>query len=217
VAAAVVFLWHLSFIERAPVALAGWDNVLRAFAFLVLVSPMGRCWSLPAWWRKRPLQAAQVERYGLVLMRLQVVVIYLETVAYRMVNENPYWRNGEFLSYFLMSHNSRWPGTWAAEHADILMLGTYLAMLTEAAIPILLLIKRTRWWGILLGLLFHGLITLLTRNIEPFLITMAMTYVAFLNGGDVERVQRFLRGRFSKSPTSNATPSASSNPTATGL
>ncbi|MDZ4287477.1 MAG: HTTM domain-containing protein [Prosthecobacter sp.] len=191
-AAAAVFLWHLSFIERAPVALTGWDLVLRCFAFLVLVSPMGRCWTLPAWWRGSLLEPTQVARYGLVLMRLQVVVIYFQTVVSKVTNINPYWRNGEFLPYFLLSHFARWPGAWAAEHADILRLGTYLALAIEAAIPILLFVRRTRYWGALLGLLFHGLICLVSRNIEPFLIVMLMSYLAFLTGRDVDRVQKHL-------------------------
>lgn len=193
-AAAVVFLWHLSFGERAPLALAGWDMALQAFSFLVLVSPMGRCWTLSAWLGRRQMPQ-QVARYGLVLMQLQVLAIYWQTVISKITNVNPYWRNGEFFPYFLMSHFARWPGPWAAEHSSLLAFGTYLALVLEMAIPVLLFVKRTRYWGMLLGFLLHGFISLMARNIEPFLLTMLMAYLAFLSGADVERIGRMFTGR----------------------
>lgn len=183
IAAIFVFVWHLSYCERAPIALTGWDWVLRAFAFLVMVSPTGR-------WL--PLQPRRVASYGLVLMRLQVLAIYLQTVASKLTNADPYWRNGEFLSYFLMSHFARWPGTWAAEHVGALRVGTYVALAAELAIPILLYVRRTRFYGALLGLLLHGSICVVGRNFEPFLLTMMMTYLAFLATSDVEFVQRWV-------------------------
>ena len=182
IAAIFVFVWHLSYCERAPVSLAGWDWVLRAFAFLVMVSPMGR-------WL--PTVPRRVASYGLVLMRLQVLAIYFQTVASKLTNADPYWRNGEFLSYFLMSHFARWPATWAAEHTRLLQMGTYLALVAELAIPILLYVRRTRFYGALLGLLLHGSICVVGRNFEPFLLTMIMTYLAFLTTSDVGFLQRW--------------------------
>lgn len=194
-AAGVVFLWYLSFIERAPVALAGWDMVLRAFSFLVLVSPMGKCWSLSAWLSKQEPAIRSVPRYGLVLMQLQVLAIYGQTVISKLTNVNPYWREGEFFPYFLLSHFARWPGAWAAEHSGWLVLGTYLALVMEAAIPVLLLVRRTRFWGMLLGIFLHGFISIIARNIEPFFLTMLMTYLAFFTGTDLERIRALLPGK----------------------
>lgn len=189
-AAAAVFLWHLSYFERGALPLTGWDMVLRAFAFLVLVSPLGRCWTLPALWQKSALRPRQVARYGLILMRLQVAAIYLQTVVAKAIDIDGYWRSGEFLPYFLMSRYARWPTAWAAAHPDLLQLGTYVALLTEAAIPVLLLVRRTRLWGMLLGVLFHGFVAVISRTIEPFLLAMMMAYLAFLTRQDVEWLQR---------------------------
>jgi len=191
-AATLVFLWHLSFIARSPMALAGWDMLLRAFSFLLLVSPMGRCWTLPALWKKGQMLPQQVARYGLVLMQLQVMTVYFQTVVAKLVNPNPYWRNGELIPYFLLSHFARWPDAWVAKQASLLLPLTYLALLIEVAIPVMLFVKRTRFWGALLGLLFHGFICVISHNIGPFTLVMGMTYLAFLTGSDVQRLEAWL-------------------------
>lgn len=184
-AAVAVFLWHVSLPERLPLAATGWDLVLRAFSFLILVSPLGKCWNLPDWWRGRARAPEQVARYGLILMRLQVAAIYFQTVLVKWTDVNAYWKNGEFLPYFLLSRYSRWPSAWVAQHADLLSLGTGLALAAEVVIPILLFIRSTRWIGALLGLLLHGSISVFARDVEPFMVVMVMSYLAFLRGEDL--------------------------------
>lgn len=192
-AAAWVMLWHLSLLERLSQAGTGWDLTLRAFGFLVLISPPGRCWSLPALLSRSPRPSTLVPRYGLVLMQLQVAVIYWQTVVLKLTNPNPYWWNGEFLAYFFLSHYSRWPGAWPAHHPGLMAAGTWLTLLVELAIPILLLMPGTRLWGALLGLLLHGLITLAAPEITPFMLVLLMTYAAFLTGQDINAIDAWLR------------------------
>jgi hypothetical protein len=191
VAAFWVLVWHLSHIARALPAATGWDMLLRSFAVLVLVSPVGKCWTLPALLsggaKKLP---ALVSGHGLVLMRLQVLVIYWQTVLRRFAMPDPnYWANGEFMSYFLLSHHSRWPGPWVLEYGGLLTFATYAAQAAEAAIPVLLWVKKTRWWGMLLGFSLHAGISVFARDLGLFFLAMMMTYPAFLRTGDIEAVQ----------------------------
>ena len=186
-----VLVWHLSYLARAMPATTGWDMVLRSFSFLVLVSPVGKCWTFPALLRgganKLP---ALVSGHGLVLMRLQVLVIYWQTVLRRLVVPEPnYWANGEFTSYFLLSHHARWPGPWVLEYGGLLTFATYAAQLAEAAIPVLLWVKKTRWCGMLLGFSLHAGISVFARDLWLFFLAMMMTYPAFLRAGDIEAVQ----------------------------
>lgn len=186
-----VLLWHLSYIARAAPATTGWDLVLRSYSFLILVSPTGRCWSLPALlgWRGK-VPPTMVPRYGLVLMRLQLVVIYWQAVLARFAIEDPnYWVNGEFMSYFLLSHHARWPGTWVLEYSGLLTFATYAAQIAETTIPLLLCVRKTRWWGMLMGFLLHAGISVFARDLGLFFLTMMMTYPAFLRTGDIEAVQ----------------------------
>lgn len=199
IAAAWVLVWHISYMARAPLPLAGWDAVLRCFSFLVLVSPIGKCWTLPAMIRGRgAMIPALVSRHGLILMRLQLVVIYWQAVLARSLHPDPYWGNGEFLSYFMLSHHARWPGTWVLEYGSLMALGTYGIQLAEIAIPVLLWVKKTRWWGVILGAALHVGISVFARDLELFCLSMMMTYLAFLRKEDVERFERWVKSRLKR-------------------
>jgi len=189
-----VLVWHVSYMARAPLSTTGWDSVLRSFAFLVLVSPAGSCWTLPAMLRGKMIPAL-VSGHGLILMRLQVLVIYWQAVLSRLGNPDPYWRNGEFMSYFLLSHHARWPGAWVHEYAGLLTGVTYAVQLAEVAIPVLLWVRKTRWWGALLGFALHAGISLFAHDLGLFLLSMMVTYVAFLRAEDVEGMRRWLGRR----------------------
>ena len=194
-----VLVWHISYMARAPLPLIGWDAILRCFAFLILVSPMGKCWTLPVLLRgQRSLIPALVSGHGLILMRLQVLVIYWQAVLARILHPDPYWGNGEFLTYFMLSHHARWPGTWVLEYGSLMALGTYGIQLAEIAIPVLLFVKRTRWWGALLGTALHVGISVFGRDLELFCLAILMTYLAFLRKEDVEAIERQVKRCFKR-------------------
>ena len=194
-------VWQLSYSARAPLATTGWDLVLQTFSLLILVSPLGQCWTLPALLRRgAQVRPALVSAHGLVLMRLQVLVIYWQAVLARLVKPDPnFWSNGDFMSYFLLSHHARWPGPWVLEFGTLLAFVTYATQVAEAAIPVLLWVRKTRRWGALLGFSLHAGISVVARDIELFSLSMMMTYLAFLRAEDLNdlpgRVKRwFARG-----------------------
>jgi hypothetical protein len=188
IAAVLVLVWHLSYTYRAIPGCTGWDHVLRAYSFVVMVSPLGRCWSL----RNARLHTL-VPAYGISLMRLQVAVIYWQGICTKLTDK--YWQDGEFLSYFLLSVHARWPHPRVAEWNDFLIPVTYFAILIEIAIPVLLFIPRTRRIGFVLGFSFHLLIAIMGRHLFFFSLTMWMTYVAFIGTGTLDRAEQWVRGR----------------------
>ena len=188
-AAGVVYVWYVSYAMRAPLVLVGWDEVLRCTAFLVLISPMPACWS----WqsrkaRRRSPPELQVPRYGLTLMQVQLAAIYLHAVLARLDNE--YWMGGDFMSFFLLSHNARWPGLWVLNYGPVLKMVTYLVLLVEIAIPILLMIRRWRWYGFAAGFLLHAGISLVSYNLVLFFLSMMMLYLSFLQPEDMDWLER---------------------------
>ena len=190
-AALWVLVWHISYMARAPLPLAGWDAVLRCFSFLILISPIGKCWTLPAFMRGQgAMIPARVSRHGLILMRLQLLVIYWQAVLARIFHPDPYWGNGEFLSYFMLSHHARWPGPWVLEYGSLMALGTYGIQLAETAIPVLLWVKRTRWWGAILGIALHAGISVFAKDLGLFSLAITMAYLAFLRKEDVDGIER---------------------------
>jgi vitamin K-dependent gamma-carboxylase-like protein len=190
-AAAIVYAWYVSYAMRAPLILVGWDEVLRCISFLVLISPMPACWSLRSRKaRKRTPPQLRVPCYGLTLMRAQLVVIYLQAVLARW--EDPYWTGGEFLSFFMLSHNARWPGLWVLNYGFALKVSTYLVLLLELAIPALLMIRRWRWCGVGAGILLHAGISLTAYNFVLFFLSMLVLYPSFFQPEDMDWLEQRL-------------------------
>lgn len=190
-AAGVVYVWYVSYAMRAPLVLVGWDEVLRCTSFLVLVSPLPACWSLQSRRaRKKTAFRPPPLRYGLTLMRVQLVAIYLQAVLARLDNE--YWMSGDFMSFFLLSHNARWPGLWVLDYGFVLKGVTYLVLLMEFAIPLLLIARRWRWYGFATGILLHAGISLMSYNLILFFLSMMVLYLSFLQPEDMDWLQRRL-------------------------
>jgi hypothetical protein len=188
ISSVVVFVWHLSFTNRILPACTGWDHVLRAYSFLVMVSPLGRCWSF-----RNISPSTLVPAYGISLMRVQLFVIYWQGVRIKLTDK--FWQDGEFLPYFLMSLHGRWPDERIAAWSPLLVPMTYFAVIIELAIPVLLLVRRTRNIGFFLGIGFHLLIAIIGRHLFLFSLTMWMTYVGFIDVGVLDRVEALVRSR----------------------
>lgn len=211
-AALWVLIWHVSYIARSPLPLTGWDTILRCFSFLVLVSPMGKYWTFSTLKRGfSGMVPVDVSRHGLVLMRLQVFVIYWQAVLARLLHPEHYWVNGEFLTYFMLSHHARWPGRWILESGSLMAVGTYGILFAEIAIPVLLWVRKTRWWGFLLGTALHGGVAFFAHDLGLFCLAMMMTYLSFLRKEDVERLERFVQRRWEGVEEGKASPSPPSS------
>jgi hypothetical protein len=182
-AALLVYVWYVSYTARATLALGGWENILRGMSFIMLICPMPKCWSLGnKHTQKKTLEIAP--RYGITLIRVQVITIYWQTVLDRM--ESSFWWNGEFMGYFLLSHNARWPMIWIADYQFLIHALTYLVIIVECLIPVLLWVRRWHRLGFLVGFSLHLGIVFLTFNLEIFFLAMMMLYLSFLRQEDVE-------------------------------
>jgi hypothetical protein len=190
-AAAIVWLWHVSYSHRAFPILHSWDALLRIYSFLVLVSPLGRVWSVEGALRPRANDAARVPVYGLRLMRWQLVVVYLTTFWLKL--PDTYWRNGQVCAYFSLSFYSFTPNdTFLARHEWVSALETYLSLAIEASVPWLLTAKKTRWFGFAAGLALHGMIAV-TTILAIFSMCLLPGYLSFLDGDDIDRAIGFVR------------------------
>ena len=183
----IVYVFHLSVSLRAPVIISGWDGVLTCWAFILLFSPLAPGWGIARLWRSRKNNpgttvGAMVPRFGLVLLQVQVAVIYWEAALRRLVIGDQFWRDGSFMTYFLLSHHGRFEGTWPYYWQESLELMTHVSMLMELAIPVLLWIPQMRGYGIILGVLLHVGIAVLSINIFLFSVTILLMYTVFFGG-----------------------------------
>ena len=214
---ALVFAFQVSYTYRAVPVVHGWDILLRIQAFLLLFSPLGP--SLIAWWKQgrgegddgsRLAQwAAEVPRYGLLLVQWQVAVLYWQTAWLKVADVS--WRNGEFISYFMLSIYSRFQGPEWADRVLLSSVLTYATLVIEIAIPLLLWNRKTRWLGFVLGAGLH-LSILVVAKVWLFSLAVLVPYVAFLDGRDLDHCTRWWdrrRGKEGPSAEPDSAPSPS--------
>lgn len=189
----IVFVFQVSYTYRGAPVVHGWDILLRIQAFILLCSPLGP--SLITWWRSGQsgpvarkagrVVMTRLPRYGLLLTQWQLAVIYWQTVWLKVADVS--WRNGEFISYFMLSIYSRFQGTEWADRVLLSAFLSYATLLIELAIPLLLWNRKTRWLGFLLGIGLHFSI-LVVAKVWLFSLAILVPYLAFLERSDFDRL-----------------------------
>lgn len=181
VAAMAVYVWAVSYSNQAPIALAGYDTVLRTTTFVLMISPVVSVWSVRPWWFAGSIRPQP--RYGLRLMQWQLLLVYWCTVWLKAPDQ--YWRRGETISYMLISNFARFPTPAAASLGSWDPVLTWGTLLIEATVPVFLWQRRTRFLGIALGFALHAGIAL-TAKLALFSLAMLPLYCAFLEQRDWE-------------------------------
>lgn len=183
--AIIAYLWTLSYCATVPVALGGFDTILRVVGFVVVISPAVTRWTM------RPSSKEQdAPAYGLRLAQWQLMLVYASTVWLKA--PDPFWRNGETVAYLMLSMFSRAPDPVFAHLGALGALLTYGTLLIEASVPFLLWMRKTRWLGLFLGLSMHLFIALVAK-LMLFSLAMLPLYCAFLERSDFEKFRGFLR------------------------
>ncbi|RMF42833.1 MAG: hypothetical protein D6753_06560 [Planctomycetota bacterium] len=157
--AAMLFFWMVSFQHRNPLILDGEDTVFRLFAFYLMWMPMDARLSL---WRALrgapavPLRATQPLAWPIRLMQLQMCFLYLSAAWSKW--QGAAWRDGSALFYVIQMGDLFGRGWWPAsvlESEALIRTGTWSVVVVEAALPLLLLLPRTRKAGVFLGIALH--------------------------------------------------------------
>jgi uncharacterized membrane protein YphA (DoxX/SURF4 family) len=182
---AALYLWAFSYAAVAQPAETGYDALARLIGLALLVSPTARAWSFDA--RLFGPGPAKVPCYGLRLIQWQLAIVYAVTVWLKL--PDPYWRNGEFMSYFMMSVFSRMPSPAWAEWGRWSALSSWGSLFLEATIPLFLFSRRGRRFGMWCGIVLHGGIAI-TSTIGMFSLCMVPLFAAFLKDDDFEVATR---------------------------
>lgn len=188
-----VFVWQASYGIQLAHSAYGADSVMRAFVFLVLISPLGYSWSWNAWRSDEKRERAYAPFYGIVLMRLQLAVIYFETGIVKVISE--YWQNGETFAYYMLSVYSRFKTPLLADWTWLSKTLTYGTLTLELLLPVLLFVPKTRLFAICLGVSLHVAIAVTSHHLLLFSLTMIPGYLAFLDLQYVDRVISWWRKR----------------------
>lgn len=176
--ALAALVWMASLTNHISFAAYGADFVMRSYAFLILISPLGQPWPLFSR-RKLTEDTPSAPHYGIVLMRLQLAVIYLDTAVAKCFSEA--WLNGTAVAQFMLSVYSQFRLPVFAESLWISQIATYGTLALEFALPFLLFNRRTRAFGIFCGIGLHVGITVAAPSLWLFSLAMLPGYVAFID------------------------------------
>lgn len=118
------------------------------------------------------------KKWTIHLIRFQVCVLYWVTASYKLLNSD--WTSG--LAIYKIMQDPYSQGIFLAGPPSLAysIVGSYLTMLLELALPFILWIPKLRAAGVLLGISFH-LSLLIFLNIPFFQLLSILLLLAFAN------------------------------------
>jgi hypothetical protein len=191
-AAVVTYIWTLSYAQTAPASQSGFDTILRVIGFVLVIGP-----SFGPWRLGRYSRSAAPPAYGLRLVQWQLMLIYVCTVWLKA--PDPFWRNGDAITYFMMSMFARFPDPRLANVGALGAVLDYGTLLVEATVPFLLWMRRTRFLGVLLGVGLHVGIGV-TSKLALFTVCILPLYAAFFEARDFDRIASWFGRNAPNSP-----------------
>ena len=152
-AAAVAWLLSLSFLNLNFFAHNAGDTLRVIGLFYLMLAPSGAAWSLD---RLRSGRSGPVcvPPWPLRLLFVQLVTIYFFSGLHKLAN--PDWRSGTTLHYILGDLAlARWPAAQQLAPLAVTRLATWTVLAWEVALPLLVLLPRTRIPALVVGVLLH--------------------------------------------------------------
>ena len=129
---------------------------------------------------------------GTRLFRAQVLIVYLGAVLNKALDAD--WWNGRYFETFMIHRLADPLYTWAASALPPMALSRFFGIATMAAQAVIaacLISRRFRVHGAVIGVFFHGAMTLMTRQtFGPFLCAVLLSYVGFFPWPDRIRFSR---------------------------
>jgi hypothetical protein len=183
----VAWLCLVSLHHRNPAVFNAGDVLQRLLLLLLCFTPSGAALSVDCWLRGEDVLLAareqQFDPWALRLMQLQVSILYLRTVAWKLHGKT--WRNGTALAYPLRLADFRrlaaprvllwWP---------MVYLGTWGTLAAETFVALGVWITQFRYAAIITGVVLHlGIDTFL--NVHLFGLTMCVALLVYLPPADV--------------------------------
>ena len=174
--AVICFVTLASIHHRNPAIFHGGDTVMRLMSFLLMFSPAGNGWSVDAMLDGR--WEAEADPWCLRLMQIQVSIIYLRNVFWKLRGEE--WRKGTAVWYtahcdaYRRFQIPQWLLT-----VTMVRFATWSTLATEFALGSLIWISECRTIVMLSGIALH-LILEVVMNLQLFGYVMIACLLLFL-------------------------------------
>lgn len=207
VAAVLVFVVLQSFVRRGDYFFNAGDSILTVIALILALSSCGAALSLDQRRRTGSFWSAQTRAVWPVrLLQIQLSIIYLATVQAKLANKT--WVDGSAV-FYAWGADGRWAllpaPEWLAANAILINVLTWVTLLVELALAVLVWSRRCRFCVLAAGVVMH-LTIMVNLNVAFFSIAMFVLYLAFVPWATVERLPTQMRTRRG-APSSRREPS----------
>ena len=211
--APLLWITTLTLQQGAAIALNAGDLLLRIWtAYFALFAVLTPSRFLDVALFGRPSSGATPDRvwptapvWLIRLAQIQLTVIYPTTVIAKLDGDT--WREGTAALYALglQDFERFWLPAFMRENLVVGNLMTWFTLAAEISLPFLLWTRRTRWFGIVVGILLHGGFDY-TMRLGFFFPAMVIGYLAFVRASEMDRFLTWVHGRGSKLLTRSTPP-----------
>ena len=200
VSSVVVFLCVTSLQQRNLLITHGGDTFLRVAGFFLMFAPAGAAFSLDRLLRvrsgKEGLEIQPRSPWAQRMIQFELALLYFVSFCWKSMGAP--WVDGTALFYVThLSEIQRFPSPGWIQHPVILKLGSWLTLAIEFSLGVLIWFKELRYWLLLVGLLFH-LSVEYALNLPMFEWDILAGYVLFIDPEDLNRAEKWVRGRISR-------------------
>ena len=191
----VVFLCLASLQQRNPFITNSGDTFLRIAGFFLMFAPAGAALSLDRLIRIRiGREGREIQPrspWAQRMIQFQLALVYFVGFCWKSMGAP--WVNGTALYYvFHLDQIRRFPIPQWMEQPLILKLGTWLTLVLEFSLGILIWFRELRYPLLFIGLLFH-LCLEYALNVPMFQWAMLSAYVLFIHPDDLTRAWDWTR------------------------
>lgn len=179
------FLTLVSIHHRNVYILSSGDSLVRMMLFFACFSHAGDGLSIDRWLTGRDaLEFGQSAAWPLRLMQIQICVVYLRTVYWKLKGKS--WWNGTAAWYPLWAevYVRFRPPMWMLNRTTI-AVATWGTLVVEVAFGTLVWIEEFRYPMIILGILFHLKLDLI-MNLQLFSWVMICSWLVFIPPNDLD-------------------------------
>jgi hypothetical protein len=177
-----VYVWLLSFQRRNPLILDAEDGVLRVLGFLVMLMPLGYTLSGHAWRRGALCPRVARPLWALRLVQLEACLAFAGSALSKLQSAD--WLDGDAMYYVSRLDDlfGRFPTpAFLWESRWVLALLGWAVIAIEAAVPILVWFRETRWPALAAAAALH-LATDYSMNLYMFHWIMLVAWSSFIRG-----------------------------------
>lgn len=196
VSSIAVFVCLNSLQQRALFITHGGDKFLRVAGFFLMFAPAGALLSVDHWirFRKRKTEAAELRApWAQRMIQFELALLYFTSFLWKLKGHA--WLDGTALYYVVHFRQiQRFPVPDWIKSVALLKIGSWLTLVLEFSLGVLIWLKRFRYPLLLLGLCFH-LCLEYALNFPMFQWDVLTAYVLFIEPDDLNRVWRRLTRR----------------------